>query len=55
MDALKRGFDYVKARDLAMSNFGCHLSHLGTEPQPWNCLLQVGLGPHLEKIFLIID
>lgn len=31
MDALKRGFDYVKARDLAMSNFGCHLSHLGTE------------------------
>lgn len=29
MDALKRGFDYVKARDLAMSNFDCHLSHLG--------------------------
>lgn len=29
MDALKGGFDYVKARDLAMSNFGCHLSHLG--------------------------
>ena len=29
MDALKRGFDYVKATDLAMYNFCCHLSYLG--------------------------
>lgn len=29
MSALKRGFDYVKAMDLAMSDFGCHLSYLG--------------------------